>query len=154
MFANTRSRQEMGIWPIDSSFAACFANRGFRPQVFPGFRADRIWGVREPPLHFSCGSALRSIEHCLEDGCGRTSERIGGGESCLVGYGCDEFTGPFFVQSPGVEANGDDGRRLDEGCDLLVEAGYTGGGRTGDVLENLLVRVAGAQDQAVGARGL
>src|SRR5918992_4952056 len=98
--------------------------------------------------------ALGCLEHRLEDRCGGTSEGICGGESCLVGYGGDEFSGSFFVQSPGVEANGDDGRRLDEGCDLLVEAGYTGGGRTGDVLENLLVRVAGAQDQAVGARAV
>src|SRR5215203_279280 len=98
--------------------------------------------------------ALGRFEHCLEDGCGRASEGVGGGESCLVGYGGDEFSCPFFVQPLGVEANRDDGRRLDEGCDLLVEAGHAGWGRTGDGSEDLLVRVAGAQDQAVRARAV
>src|SRR5215212_1560344 len=98
--------------------------------------------------------ALGRFEHCLEDGCGRASEGVGGGESCLVGYGGDEFSCPFFVQPLGVEANSDDGRRLDEGCDLLVEAGHAGWGRTGDGSEDLLVRVAGAQDQAVRARAV
>src|SRR5215203_72163 len=98
--------------------------------------------------------ALRRFEHCFEDGGGRASEGVGGGESCLVGYGGDEFSCSFFIQPPGVEANGDDGRRLDEGCDLLVQAGHAGWGRAGDVLEDLLVRVAGAQDQAIWARAV
>src|SRR5918995_1366512 len=98
--------------------------------------------------------ALGCLEHRFEDRCGGTSEGICGGESCLVGYGGDEFSGSFFVQPPGVEANGDDGRRLDQGCDLLVQAGHAGWGRAGDVPEDLLVRVCGAQDQAVGTRAV
>src|SRR5215216_152629 len=98
--------------------------------------------------------ALRYFEHCFEEGGGRASEGVGGGESCLVGYGGDEFSCSFFVHPPGVEANGNDGRRLDEGCNLLVQAGHTGWGRARDATEYLLVGIAGAQDQAVGARAV
>src|SRR5215210_8610247 len=106
--------------------------------------AVRMRAVREPPLQ-AYRLGLGRSEYCFEDGCGRATEGIGGGEARLVGNGGDEVSGFFVVQSPGVEAHGDDGRWFDEGCYLFVEAGRAGGGGAGHATVDFFFRVGGAQ---------
>src|SRR5918994_873215 len=138
------------ILTYESAFQHVSILRPFRPSLV-SWSASRFrrWLRLE-----AYGLALWCFEHCFEDGGGRSSEGIGCGESGLVGYGGDELSCLFFVQPFCVGADGDDGGGFDEGRYLLVEAGHAGGGRAGDAAEDPPARVAGAQDQAVGARAV
>src|ERR687886_592970 len=99
----------------------------------------------------SSSPGLRGPHNSLEYGGRGGAEGVGRGEAGLVGDPRDELLCPGVVESPGVDAHGDDGGRLDEGGHLLVEAGGAGRGRAGDAGEDLLVRVGCAEDEAVRA---
>src|ERR671911_79822 len=83
-------------------------------------------------------TGLGGPEHGLKDRGGGAPKGVGGRQPRLVRHRLDKRGCLGVLKTPRVYAYGDHGRRLDEGRDLLVEAGDTGGGRGGDTCENPL----------------
>src|ERR687897_3426506 len=76
-------------------------------------------------------TGLGAPEHGLKDRGSGAPEWVGGRQPRLVRHRRDKRGCLGVLKAPRVYAYGDYGRRLDEGRDLLVEAGGAGGGGGG-----------------------
>src|SRR5829696_5261917 len=99
-------------------------------------------------------TGLGGPEHGLKDRGGGAPEGVGGRQPRLVRHRRDKRGCLGVLKAPRVYAYGDHGRRLDEGRDLLVEAGDAGGDWAGNTGEDLLVWGGCAEDEAVRARAV
>src|SRR5918994_174979 len=77
-------------------------------------------------------TGLGGPEHGLKDRGGGAPEGVGGRQPRLIRHRRDKRGCLSVLKAPRVYAYGDHGRRLDEGRDLLVEAGAGGGGGGGE----------------------